>query len=98
MEALKIKAYKTFVRQHDEIAEWYATQLGQKAMQKYLDDLESTIHRLTLFPQMGIIDERRSTSKRKYYSFLLHPHYRIIYRFTKKTLYLVAFQATRMKQ
>ena len=69
MEALKIKAYKTFVRQHDEIAEWYATQLGQKAMQKYLDDLESTIHRLTHFPQMGIIDERRSTNKWKYYSF-----------------------------
>lgn len=72
-------------------------ELGQKAMLKYLDDLESTIHRLTRFPQMGIIDERRSTNKRKYYSFLLHPHYRIICRFTKKALYLVAFQATRMK-
>lgn len=98
MEALKVKAYKTFVRQHDEITEWYATQMGQKAMLKYIDDLESTIRRLSYFPQMRIIDERRSTSQRKYYSFLLHPHYRIIYRFTRKTLYLVAFQATRMKQ
>ncbi|HIX86246.1 MAG TPA: type II toxin-antitoxin system RelE/ParE family toxin [Candidatus Parabacteroides intestinigallinarum] len=96
MEALTIKASKTFLRQHDAISEWYATQMGQKALLKYLDDLESTIRDLSRFPRMGIIDERRTKDKRKYYTFLLHPHYRIVYRFTRATLYLITFQAIRM--
>lgn len=33
----------------------------------------------------------------KYYSILVHPKYRIIYRFTKTTLYIVAIHATMMK-
>lgn len=47
--------------------------------------------------QMGTLDERRSTDQTKYYSFLSHPKYRIIYRFTKTTLYVVAIHATMMK-
>ena len=39
MEALKVKVSKTFLRQHDEIVEWYASQMSQKAMLKYLEDL-----------------------------------------------------------
>ena len=73
MEALKVKVSKTFLRQHDEIAEWYASQMGQKAMLKYLEDLESTIGMLVRFPQIGKLDERRTKGKREYYSFLLHP-------------------------
>lgn len=48
-------------------------------------------------PSIGILDEQYSTEKMKYYSFLLHPKYRIVYRFTKKTLYIVAIRATMMK-
>lgn len=98
MEALKVKVSKTFLRQHDEISEWYASQMGQKAMLKYLEDLESTIGMLVRFPQIGKLNERRTKGKREYYSFLLHPHYRIIYRFTKRTLYLISFQATQATQ
>ncbi len=49
-------------------------------------------------PTVGRLDERRSTPKTKYYSFLSHPKYRIIYRFTKTRLYIVAIHATMMKQ
>ena len=48
-------------------------------------------------PTMGTLDERRSTSKIKYYTFLSHPKYRIIYRYTNTTLYVVAIHATMMK-
>lgn len=36
--------------------------------------------------------------KTKYYSFLSHPKYRIVYRFTKTNLYIVAIRATMMKR
>ena len=46
---------------------------------------------------MGILDERRSKARLKYYSFLFHPHYRIIYRYSKDTLFVIAIHATRME-
>ena len=45
---------------------------------------------------MGTVDASYSKGKRVYYSFLIHPKYRIIYRFTKTTLYIVALRATMM--
>lgn len=38
------------------------------------------------------------TKAAKHYSFLSHPKYRIIYRFTKTNLYIVAIRATMMKR
>lgn len=52
---------------------------------------------LALSPCIGTIDVVFSTGKIKNYNFLLHPKYRIIYRFTKKTLYVVAIRATMKK-
>ena len=44
----------------------------------------------------GKIDEKMSTSKNTYYSFLSHPKYRIVYRYTDTDLYIVAIRATQM--
>lgn len=67
----------------------------------YLQGLKNRLimflNTLTHSPGIGTLDERRSTAKTKYYSFLSHPKYRIIYRFTKTTLYIVAIHATMMK-
>lgn len=56
------------------------------------------IDTLAQMPTIGTLDERRSTPQTKYYSFLSHPKYRIVYRFTKTTLYIVAIRATMMKR
>lgn len=47
-------------------------------------------------PTVGRIDEKMSTSKSTYYSFLSHPKYRIVYRYTDTELYIVAIRAIQM--
>ena len=97
MEALNIKWSKTFLRQSDAIAEWYDTHMGRMSRLKFIRGMEDTVRTLSHSPRIGMLDERRSHGNRKYYSFLSHPHYRIIYRFTSKTLFVIAIHDTRMK-
>lgn len=59
--------------------------MGVKVALLYLDGIADTLNTLAHSPQIGTLDERRSTDQTKYYSFLSHPKYRIIYRFTKTT-------------
>lgn len=97
MEKLNIKWSKTFIRQNDAIASWYLMTMGKKAKLKYITGMEDTIRTLSYSPEIGRLDERRSQGEIKYYSFLAHPHFRIIYRFTTRTLYVIAIYDTRMK-
>ena len=71
--------------------------MGRKATLSFLDGIEETVRLLSYFPQIGTLDERRSKKGKKYYSFLSHPHYRVIYRYSRKTLFVIAIHATRMK-
>lgn len=98
MEKLKIEWSRLALRQTEEIARWYRQKMGQKAMLKFINGIYDTVEILSYSPRIGILDERRSKGERKYYSFLSHPHYRVIYRFTENTLFVVALRATRMKQ
>lgn len=97
MENLKVKWYKRSQNQLDKIATWYSCNMGAKAAMHFTEDVSKTVKTLSHSPQIGILEERRSTDKMKYYSILVHPKYRIIYRYTKTTLYIVAFHATIMK-
>lgn len=97
MEALRIKWQKQAALRHSRIAAWYEAQMGVKAALLYFDGITDTINTLAHSPNIGILDDRRSTDKIKYYSFLSHPKYRIIYRFTKTSLYIVTIHATMMK-
>ncbi len=81
----------------EKTTEWYAHEMGTQAAKHFVDGIWNTIKTLSYAPNIGILDERRSTAKIKYYSFLSHPKYRIVYRFTKTTLYIVAIRATMMK-
>lgn len=81
----------------EKTTEWYLSEMGTKAVQHFVDGIWNTINTLSHSPNIGMLDERRTTAKRKYYSFLSHPKYRIVYRFTKTNLYIVAIHATLMK-
>ena len=97
MENLKVKWYKRPQNRFDRIATWYSCNMGAKAAMNFSEDVRKTVVILSHSPRIGTLDERRSTAKTKYYSILIHPKYRIIYRFTKTTLYIVAIHATMMK-
>lgn len=79
------------------VTRWYEEERGQQFALKFYRDILDTIDTLAQMPTIGTLDEQRTTPKTKYYSFLSHPRYRIIYRFTKATLYIVAIRATMMK-
>lgn len=81
----------------EEIAAWYACNMGRKAAMNFASGIYDTLITVSHSPTIGILDRDRSNSRVKYYSFLSHPKYRIIYRFTKTSLYVVAIQATMMK-
>lgn len=97
MGTLKIVVRKDALSFIEKTTEWYDFHMGRKAALHFATGIYDTIHRLTEFPQIGILDERRSTGKVKYYSFLSHPKYRVVYRFTQRILYIVAVRATVMR-
>ena len=97
MDTLKIKWHKRAQVYFDSINTWYLHNLGKQAASHFSKDVLKTTELLSHFPMMGTVDAFYSKGKRIYYSFLLHPKYRIVYRFTRTTLYIVALRATAMK-
>lgn len=81
----------------DEIASWYENNMGKTAMRSFLQGVADTVTTLSHSPNIGKLDERRSTQRRKLYSFVTHPKYKIIYYFTSKTIYIVTIHRTMMK-
>ncbi|MBR3757844.1 MAG: type II toxin-antitoxin system RelE/ParE family toxin [Bacteroidaceae bacterium] len=98
MGTLKIVVRKDALAFIEKTTEWYDSTMGHKAALHFVTGIYETIHRLAEFPRIGTLDERRSTEKLKYYSFLSHPKYRVVYRFTQRTLYIVAIRATVMNR
>lgn len=98
MGTLNIVIRKRALNTIQKVTAWYESEVNHTAAQHFVDDVYDTISTLSHSPLIGILDEQYSTEKIKYYSFLLHLKYRIIYRFTKKTLYIAAIRATMMKQ
>ena len=98
MEALKIAIRDKAIDTINEVAEWYNINMGKKSAQNFVDGIWKTINLLSTMPTIGIVDKNLSKGKRKYYSFLSHPKYRVVYRFTKRILYIVAIRATMMNK
>ncbi|MEG1546773.1 MAG: type II toxin-antitoxin system RelE/ParE family toxin, partial [Bacteroides sp.] len=80
----------------EQTSNWYRINMGYNAALHFIQGIHNTVKTLSHSPQIGVIDERHSTVRTKYYSFLSHPKYRITYRFTTTTLYIVAIRATIM--
>lgn len=55
---------------------------------------KQTVELLSRYPEIGTPDIVYSD----YYSFLIHPKYRLVYRFNKTTLYVMAIRATQQKK
>ena len=96
MDPLKIKWHKRAQVYFDAINRWYLYNLGEQAASHFSRDTLKATVLLSHFPMMGTADATYSKGKRIYYSFLFHPKYRIVYRFTQKALYIVALCATMM--
>ena len=96
MGRLHVVWNKAAVVQFDTIATWYMMRLGKQAATHFANDVYTCVETLSQMPTIGSLDTRRSNVKRNYYSFLFHPKYRLIYRFSKSRLYIVAFHATMM--
>lgn len=97
MENLKVKWHKHSQSQFDRIATWYSCNMGAKAAMNFSEDVRRTVMLLSHSPRIGVLEKRRSTVKTKYYSILVHPKYRIVYRFSETTVYIVTIYATMMK-
>lgn len=84
-------------RRNLEILLWYRTNMGNTAAMNYFNGVMDAVDTLAQMPTIGRVDTRFSKGNIVYYSFLVHPKYRIVYRFTQRTLYIVAIRATMMK-
>ena len=88
---------KIALRDNVRIACWYRDRLGNMAFEHYNKGILGTVRTLVQMPTIGRVDIRFSKDKTIYYSFLAHPKYRIVYRYTQRTLYIVAIRSTMMK-
>lgn len=95
---LKIIWKRQALRRVSEIATWYEQNMGTTAMRKFLQGISSTVELLANQPNIGIADLQRSTQDIKYYSFVAHPKYKIVYYFNSQTLYVVTIHRTMMKK
>lgn len=77
---------------------WYAQECGRIFSQKFYKGIIETVEAIAAMPSMGILDERRSNAKTKYYSFPSHPKYRIVYRYDDKNIYVVGIRAMRKEK
>ncbi|MBQ8736797.1 MAG: type II toxin-antitoxin system RelE/ParE family toxin [Bacteroidaceae bacterium] len=97
MDKLKVVWNRRALRCFDRIAEWYSINMGKQAASKFAKGIQNTLHTLSYSPQIGLVDESRSTKKTTYYSFLSHPKYRIVYRYTPDKLVVVTIHSNLMK-
>lgn len=87
------RAVNTFL----QVLIWYRDEMGVSASQHFYDGILDTLETLSSMPTIGRRDCTVPDSKYLTYSFLSHPKYRIVYRFTSRILYVVAIRATMMK-
>ena len=93
----KINWSRKAIKNYTDIFLWYRENCGDQFAQKFFHGIFDTIDVLAQMPTIGVVDKPSTTGKSLYYSFLSHPKYRIVYRFTRTTLYIVDIRATAMK-
>ena len=97
MKPLRIVWKRQALQRVDEIARWYAGYMGGTAARNFLQGINETVQTLSQSPHIGRLDERRSTEKVKFHSFVAHPKYKIIYYFNTRSIYIVTIHRTLMK-
>ena len=97
MRPLRIVWKRQALQRVDEIAQWYAGNVGGTAAHNFLQGISDTVQTLSCSPQIGRLDERRSTEKVNFHSFVAHPKYKIVYYFNTRSIYIVTIHRTLMK-
>ena len=97
MKPLRIVWKKQALQRVDEIADWYEGYMGGTPARHFLQGISETVRTLSGSPYIGRLDERRSTTKVRLYSFVAHPKYKIVYYFNTRSIYIVTVHRTLMK-
>ena len=97
MKPLRIVWKRQALQRVDEIAQWYADNMGGTAARNFLQGISETVQTLSGSPDIGKLDERRSTAKVQLHSFVAHPKYKIVYYFNSRSIYIVTIHRTLMK-
>ncbi len=97
MGVLKIRWYRRALHENDAFMEFYVRRVGVKAARHYLQDVQSTINTLAQMPTMGRLEEDLSNENARIYSFVFHKRGKLFYRFTSRTLYIVAIKCILME-
>lgn len=92
----KIRWSKKSTSSFLSILKWYQEERDQSFATKFYLGILNTVDLIAQMPTIGRLEEKISTSKMTYYSFLSHPKYRIVYRYTDTEIYIVAIRATQM--
>lgn len=87
------RAFSQFI----QIVNWYEQTCGMIFSDKFYKGIHDTLDIIAQTPTIGIIDERRSSGKHVYRSFLAHPKYRIIYRYDDNNIYVTAIHCNLRK-
>lgn len=96
MEELKIRWTKRALLNYGNAMNWYQQNLGDLAASKFSKGIKHSLLLLSKMPTIGTKEQLPNSISSKYYSFLVHPKFRIVYRFTESTLVVVAIRASVM--
>ena len=96
MEKHVVKWNHSAFKQMVSIAAWYKENVALKAASSFVSSIYKAIEQISTYPTIGMLDRKRSNTRFKYHSILLHPKYRLIYRVTKTTIRIVAIQCNLM--
>ena len=96
MEKHVVKWNRSAYRQMVCIAAWYKENVALKAASSFISSIYKAIEQISFHPTIGMLDRKRSNTRFKYHSLLLHPKYRLIYRVSKNTIRIVAIQCNSM--
>ena len=96
MEKHAVKWNRSAFRQMVSIAIWYRENVALKAASSFISGIYKAIEQISTCPTIGMLDRKRSNTRFKYHSLLLHPKYRLIYRVSQSTIRIVAIQCNLM--
>ena len=98
MGSLNIVWRKRALKDLNLIAAWYSANMSYMSAQKVVRSAYETVNLLSAQPGIGMLQQDLSGGRYQYRGYLMHPFYKIIYRNTRKTLYVCAIRATRKQK
>lgn len=86
-----VKWNKSAVKRSREIGEWYFRELGFVAGHKYMQSVKKAEEQIAAMPSIG-----QKCGREGYRTIVVHPRVKMLYRYTRSTVVIVALYSTRM--